>query len=105
MKRLTRLMAVLLAVPVLLSAAMTATAGTASAAVARPAGYSTGIIFGGCSPLQDGRFTVIKWGGNLYWAECIHLPFGWYWVESERGCPDAARAPARIAGGPARVIC
>jgi hypothetical protein len=102
MKRLACIILTLLAAVVLAGACL---AGPASAAAARPAGYSTGIIFGGCSPLQDGRFTVIRHGGNLYWAECIHLPFGWYWVESERGCPDAARAPARIAGGPARVIC
>jgi hypothetical protein len=76
----------------------------AASAAAEPDGQSTGIIFGGCSPLEDGEYTIIR--GQL--AECIHLPFGWYWVEvTENVCPGVSPASlgTLYASKPAAVRC
>ena len=89
------LAAAALAAPAAASAAVTAP----PAAVTAPAGYGTGIIFGACSPLLDGRYKLIWYGGYEYLAECIHLPWGWRWVEDNNACPGAVPAlAARPAG-------
>jgi hypothetical protein len=75
------LAAALLAVPA------AAHAGTAAAPAAT-------VIFGPCTPFQDGQYRVI--GHEIY--ECVHTGFGYYWVRWVNTCPRAVpAAPGKTA--------
>jgi hypothetical protein len=103
MKR-TLSLAVSALAPLALAGGAALSSADAASAAASPDGQSTGIIFGGCSPLEDGEYTIIR--GQL--AECIHLPFGWYWVEvTENVCPGVSPASlgSLYARNPATLRC